>query len=111
MTIIGEEEMDTCFKAMNGYSGVKGLRHFKKRIYFVSQWIGREHKEMQRTFVGLMAGAENDEVLTVIRAAIDFTFSQNSTPTLQKLLHCFKNPSKPFTDTNMSLLNLVFMIV
>ena len=66
--------MDTCFKAMNGYLGVKGLRHFKKRIYFVSQWIGREHKEMQQTFVGLMAGAENDEVLTVIHAAIDFIF-------------------------------------
>ena len=70
-TIIGEEEMDIRFKAMNGYSG---LRHFKKGISFVSQWTGREHKEMQRTFVGLMAGAVNDEVLTVIRAAIDFIF-------------------------------------
>jgi hypothetical protein len=84
--IIGEEELDACFKAMTGYSG---LRHFKKGISFVSQWTGREHKEMQRTFLGVMAGAVNDEVLMVIRAVIDFIyFSQlhsHTTKTLASL--------------------------
>jgi Plavaka transposase len=85
-TIIGEEELDARFKAMNSYSG---LRHFKKGISFVSQWTGREHKEMQRTFVGVMAGAVNEQVLTVIRAVIDFIyFSQlhsHTTKTLSSL--------------------------
>jgi len=58
---------------MNGYSG---LRHFKKGISLVSQWTGTEHKQMQRVFVTLLAGAPNvdDRVLTVVRALTDFIY-------------------------------------
>jgi hypothetical protein len=70
-SIIGEDEMDARFKAMSGFPG---LRHFKKGISFVSQWTGSEHKEMQKVFVALMAGSVSDEVLTVIRALIDFIY-------------------------------------
>jgi hypothetical protein len=100
--IIGEEELDARFKANTSYSG---LRHFKKGISFVSQWTGREHKEMQRTFVGVMAGAVNDEVLTVIRAIIDFIyFSQlhsHTTKTLaslQQSLETFHAHKMVFVD-------------
>ncbi|KAF7302340.1 hypothetical protein HMN09_00867600 [Mycena chlorophos] len=69
--IIGKKEMDARFKAMNAFPA---LRHFKKGISTVSQWTGREHKEMQRVFMAVMAGAVSDDVLTVIRALIDFIF-------------------------------------
>ncbi|KAJ7833857.1 hypothetical protein B0H14DRAFT_3871531 [Mycena olivaceomarginata] len=44
--IVEAEELDRRFKAMNAFAG---LRHFKKGISTVSQWTGREHKEMQRS--------------------------------------------------------------
>ncbi|KAI6094678.1 hypothetical protein EDD16DRAFT_1683229, partial [Pisolithus croceorrhizus] len=50
------------------------LRHFKKGISSVSQWTGTEHKEMQRVFVGLLAGAVEDRVLMVARSLLDFIY-------------------------------------
>ncbi|KAF8804478.1 hypothetical protein BYT27DRAFT_7258947 [Phlegmacium glaucopus] len=89
--LIGEEELDARFKVITGYSG---LRHFKKGISFVSQWTGREHKEMERIFIGVMAGVVSDEVLTVVRAVIDFIyFSQlhsHTTKTLAYLQRCLE---------------------
>ncbi|KAJ7609663.1 Zn-finger domain-containing protein [Roridomyces roridus] len=69
--LIGSDELDARFKAMN-FS--PGLRHFKKGISSISQWTGTEHKEMQRVFVGVMAGAVSNDVLTVIKALIDFIY-------------------------------------
>ncbi|KAJ7017893.1 hypothetical protein C8F04DRAFT_978280, partial [Mycena alexandri] len=69
--IIGEKELDARFKAMNAFAG---LRHFKKGISTVSQWTGTEHKEMQRVFLGVLAGAVNAKVLTVVKSLIDFIY-------------------------------------
>ena len=84
-SIIGEAEIDVQFKAMNGYPG---LRHFKSGISLVSQWTGAEHKQMQRIFVTLLAGAPNidDDILTIVRALIDFVYySQFQLHTLETL--------------------------
>ncbi|KAG1750514.1 uncharacterized protein EDB91DRAFT_1244094 [Suillus paluster] len=62
LEIVGEDEMDACFKAMTDYPG---LRHFKKGISTVRQWTGTEHKEMQHVFIGLLAGAVPSQVLVL----------------------------------------------
>ena len=54
--------------------GYPGLCHFKNGISFVSQWTGHEHKEMQRIFVGLLAGAVQPAVLHTMVAAINFIY-------------------------------------
>ncbi|KAG1861276.1 hypothetical protein F4604DRAFT_1882477 [Suillus subluteus] len=69
--IVGEEEMDARFKAVPNYPG---LRHFKKGISTVKQWTGREHKEMQRVFIGLLTGAVPSRVLVVTRSILDFSY-------------------------------------
>ncbi|KAH7920044.1 hypothetical protein BV22DRAFT_1107884 [Leucogyrophana mollusca] len=71
MDIVGPDEIDARFKAMADYPG---LRHFKKGISHVRQWTGTEHKEMQRVFVGLLAGAVPPRVLAVVRALLDFIY-------------------------------------
>jgi hypothetical protein len=62
------------------------LRHFKNGISSVTQWTGTEHKEMEKVFIGVMAGAVNQKTLTVIRALIDFIYySQIQLQTSQTL--------------------------
>ena len=90
-TLIGAEELDACFKAM---SGSPGLHHFKKGISGVSQWTGTEHKEMQKVFLGVLAGAVSWEVFGVARALIDFIyysqFQSHTTTSLNVLENCLK---------------------
>jgi hypothetical protein len=87
--VVSAAELDAQFKAMNGHAS---LRHFKKGISFILQWTGREHKQIQRIFVGVMAGAVNDQVLMVVRSVINFIyysqFHRHTTQTLAALQSC-----------------------
>ena len=69
--VMGEAEVDTRFKAMSSYPG---LRHFKKGMSFVTQWTGTEHKEMEKVFMGVLAGAVNSKVLTIACSLIGFIY-------------------------------------
>jgi hypothetical protein len=89
--VIGEAEVDARFKAMSSYPG---LRHFKKGVSFVTQWTGTEHKEMEKVFLGILAGAVNSKVLTVACSLLDFIyysqFQLHTSKTLEKLENCLK---------------------
>jgi hypothetical protein len=56
---------------MNQYFG---LQHFRNRITQVLQWTGQEHKEMEKVFVGILAGTVPTNVLKVARAIINFIY-------------------------------------
>ena len=96
--IIGEKEVDSRFKAMNSYPG---LRHFKKGISSVSQWTGTEHKEMEKVMLGITIGGVPSRVITVVRSLVDFIYlSQLQSHTSSTLIslesclktfHCHKN--------------------
>ena len=90
-SLIGKTQLDACFKAMSNFPG---LRHFKNGISSVTQWTGTEHKEMEKVFMGVMAGAVNQKTLTVIRALIDFIYYSQiqlqTSKTLATLESCLK---------------------
>ncbi|KAH9942531.1 uncharacterized protein BXZ73DRAFT_40914 [Epithele typhae] len=65
----GEKEVDRRFKAMPKHAGI---RHFKNGISGVSQWTGMEYKNMERVFLGVIAGACDENVTRAARAILDF---------------------------------------
>ena len=71
VVIIGSEEINTRFKCMTSHPG---LWQFKNGISSVSQWTGKEHKEMQKVFLGLIAGGTEPHFIWAVQAVTDFIF-------------------------------------
>ncbi|KAJ7715290.1 hypothetical protein B0H14DRAFT_3118920 [Mycena olivaceomarginata] len=92
--IVGAEELDRRFKAINAFAG---LRHFKKGISTVSQWTCREHKEMQRVFLGVLAGAVSAKVLTVGDAQLQ-SHTARTLDAMQAALDTFHAHKQVFVD-------------
>ncbi|KIM58473.1 hypothetical protein SCLCIDRAFT_28018 [Scleroderma citrinum Foug A] len=71
LAVLSEKEMDARFQAVSQYPG---LRHFKKGISAVSQWMGTEHREMERVFVGLLSSAAEENVLVMACSLLKFIY-------------------------------------
>jgi hypothetical protein len=70
--LIGADELDTRFRAMTSHPD---LCHFKNGISAVSQWTGKEHKEMEKVFIGILASSGVDKhVVEAASAIIDFIY-------------------------------------
>jgi Plavaka transposase len=65
----GNNEVDRRFKSMSSHPT---LRRFKKGISLVSQWTGSEYKNMEKIFLGVIAGAADERVIRAVRAVLDF---------------------------------------
>ena len=81
-----KDEADLRFKAMTAHPS---LRHFKKGISLVSQWTGREYKELEKVFLGVLAGAAEARVVSAVKSILDFIyyahFEHHTDSSLQKL--------------------------
>jgi hypothetical protein len=65
----GQAEVDTRFQAMARHPTP---RHFKKGISKTTQWMGNEHKNMEKVFLGTLIGAVDDDIVKTVRAVLDF---------------------------------------
>jgi hypothetical protein len=85
-TVSGDNEIDNRFKAMTRHPS---LRHFPKGISLVSQWTGHEYKELEKVFLGVIAGASDQAIVSAVRAALDFIyyahFERHTDSSLNKL--------------------------
>ncbi|KAL6302633.1 hypothetical protein BKA93DRAFT_696014, partial [Sparassis latifolia] len=82
----GAKELDRRFQAMMKHSD---LRYFKDGILLITQWTGMEYKNMEKVFLGVLAGAADPEVTCAVRSVLDFIyyahFEMHSEDSLAKL--------------------------
>lgn len=72
---IAGNELDKRFKVHHKRISV---RHFTNGVSHVKQMTGREHRDIQRTLVAMMAGLAPPHFLRAIRAMIDFIYQAQS---------------------------------
>ncbi|KAJ7883702.1 hypothetical protein B0H14DRAFT_2564777 [Mycena olivaceomarginata] len=68
-TLGGNDEIDHRFRAMTPHPT---LRHFTKGISLTTQWIGNEHKNMEKVFLGILAKVTDPAVQRAVGGIIDF---------------------------------------
>ncbi|KAK0187450.1 hypothetical protein F5146DRAFT_893808, partial [Armillaria mellea] len=50
------------------------LCHFKKGILLVMQWTGMEYKNMEKVFLGMLAGTAKPDIIVCVHAVLDFIY-------------------------------------
>ncbi|QRW01388.1 plasma membrane ATPase 4 [Ceratobasidium sp. AG-Ba] len=73
--ILGKQIIDLRHTTMTEYHG---MRHFKNGISSVSQWTGRELKEMAKVLLPVISDAKDDRVVNAARALLDFMYLSHS---------------------------------
>lgn len=76
MYAVGKKEIDFRFSILQPRTG---FRHFKEGISMLKQVTGREHRDIQRYIVAIIAGAVSSEFVLAIRALIDFRYLGQAT--------------------------------
>ena len=69
--IVGNTEIDFRFSVLQPHTG---FRHFKEGISALKQVTGREHHDIEWYLIPVIAGAVPREVLTAVRALMDFRY-------------------------------------
>ncbi|QRV82415.1 C2H2 zinc finger [Ceratobasidium sp. AG-Ba] len=73
--LLGSRKVDERHTSMPKYHG---MRHFKNGISTVSQWTGRELKEMVKVLLPIMADIEHTSAVKAGRALMDFLYLAHS---------------------------------
>ncbi|EIM82509.1 uncharacterized protein STEHIDRAFT_64969 [Stereum hirsutum FP-91666 SS1] len=82
----GADELDARYKSVPDHAS---LRHFRRGISLVSQWTGHEYKDMQKVFLGILAGSVDENVIRAVRSVLDFIqyahFEEHSDESLDEM--------------------------
>ena len=54
----------------------------------MTQWTGAEHKNMEKVFLGVLAGATDPAVIWAVWAILDFIYYAHFETHTDKSLHC-----------------------
>ncbi|KAG8726248.1 hypothetical protein FRC10_007303, partial [Ceratobasidium sp. 414] len=90
--ILGKQVIDERHTTMPEYHG---MRHFKNGISTVSQWTGRELKEMAKVLLPVMSDADA-QVVEAGRALLDFMYLAHSSSLTDRELGAMDNALRTF---------------
>ncbi|KAG6914952.1 hypothetical protein DXG01_014271 [Tephrocybe rancida] len=99
---LGAEEIDFCFIVLQPHTG---FRHVKEGIAKLKQVTGREHQDLQRYMVSLIAGAVPADFLTAIRALMDFRYLGQSTEIDEDMCQKMDDALKEFPSHKQAILD------
>jgi hypothetical protein len=68
---LGNEEIDFRFSVLHPHTG---FRHFGEGVSGLKQVTGRDHRNLQRYVVGVIAGAAPDDFIVAVRSLLDFRY-------------------------------------
>ncbi|KAI0689643.1 hypothetical protein BC835DRAFT_1282577, partial [Cytidiella melzeri] len=83
-----EDEVDRRFRTMPLHPD---LHHFKKGILLVSQWTGNKYKQMEKVFLGVVAGAADSNVVKAVRAVLNFVYYAHYKAHTEDSLSCLQD--------------------
>ncbi|KAF8511346.1 hypothetical protein BU17DRAFT_54689 [Hysterangium stoloniferum] len=86
--IVSKLELNARFRKFPKWPG---FRHFTGGISKISQWSGKEHRDLQQSFLTVIAGAVPPEAIRATRAELDFIYlAQYQSHTDSTLLQLLK---------------------
>lgn len=82
-----------------------GERHFAKGISTLKQVTGREHRELQKVFIAVIAGAVPPSVLSSMRALLEFIYTAQSLLFYDEHLSSLRSALQEFHATKSAIYN------
>lgn len=96
LAIVSRSDVDNRYKSMPSHSC---LRHFHSGVTALQQTNAKEHKDMQKVFVGVMAGLVPEDALPVVVAVLDFIYYAQFTSHTTSTLRWLDDALKRFHDS------------
>lgn len=100
--IVGSRELDFRFSVLHPHTA---FRHFHQGVSNVKQVTGREHRDIQRHIIGVIADGVPKDCLIALRALLDFRYigqslqmDEDALQTLQDALGLFHSHKKSLLD-------------
>ena len=100
---LGEQEINFRFSVLQPHTG---FRHFKKGIVGLKQVTGREHRDMQRYIVAVIADAAPPELIIAVRSLITFRYLGQASQMSDSLLQLMESALQTFHEQKDSIVEL-----
>ncbi|KAH8997724.1 hypothetical protein EDB86DRAFT_3064262 [Lactarius hatsudake] len=97
---VGAFELDSRFQSLHPRVS---FRHFGNGVARVQQMTGREHCDIQRSIIAVIAGAVPPRFLRAIRALIDFIYQVQSPFLTESAISSFVDSLKEFHDEKAAI--------